>query len=377
MKSEPFMTTWVKVLLTFLLAFTIFLLDLSIPLGVAGGVPYVAFVLMGLIYNERRVSIMLGVIATLLTILGQQLSPSGGEEWKVLINRSYAIFAIWAVAIGVHQQKKALGQLEEYALKLKESKTDLERKVKERTKELNDALNYQKELSDMRSRFISVASHEFRTPLSTILSSISLLDRYTGTDENEKRVKHINRIKSSIQKLTSILDDFFSLTEMEKGQRKPESNTFDITELSKKIIEEVSVLKKIGQEIDYDHVGPAVVSNLDLSAIYDIITNLVTNAIKFSPVNKLIHLETMLSNEQVLIKVVDRGVGIPKHEQKYVFDMFFRAENVVNLQGKGLGLNIVKRHVKMMNGTISLLSELENGTTFTVQLPTPVLQMPD
>ncbi|MCP4457200.1 MAG: hypothetical protein GY816_04110 [Cytophagales bacterium] len=209
---------WLKFLLTLLIGAAIFTFDVSIQLGVAGGVPYVALVLMGLWYGNKNTGLYLGIIASILTIIGYYLSPDGGEEWKVLLNRTYAGFAIWIVALGVFYQKKALQKVENYSRKLSKSKDDLEGKVKERTAELAEALEHQKDLNDHKTRFVSIASHEFRTPLSVVLSSASLVSKYTESDQQNKREKHIDRIKSSVQNLVTILDDFLSLDKLEQGK---------------------------------------------------------------------------------------------------------------------------------------------------------------
>lgn len=360
------MTHKVKILLTILVGIAVFMQDKYLPLGVAGGVPYVAFVLMGLWYEDPKTGLYLGIVGTGLTLLGLYVSPAGGEHWKVLLNRTYAIFAIWIVAIGVYQQKKILRKLKVYAGKLMSYNKELEQKVTERTSELAEALEHQKELSEMKSRFVSVASHEFRTPLSSILSSISILGKYSEADLQKKKEKHIDRIRSSVKNITHILDDFLSLEKLKHDKTELKTESFDLPELCDEVVDEVFFIKKPGQKINYHHTGTSTVNNLDRKVLRNVITNLLSNAIKFSDENKPIDLLTAVQDGQITIVVKDEGIGISKDESKHVFGIFFRARNAEHIQGTGLGLNIVKRHVEMMGGTIDFKSELGKGSAFTL-----------
>ncbi len=359
---------WLKVILTALIGAVIFFLDIKMQLGVAGGVPYVAFVLMGLRFENRYSGLYLGVIATVLTITGYFLSPTGGELWKVLLNRLYAGFAIWVVAFGVYYQKRALEKVKEYTRELNKSKDNLEQKIKERTRELVAALEHQKDLNDHKSRFVTIASHEFRTPLSTVLSSAALIDKYHEPDQREKREKHINRITLSVQNLVSILDDFLSLDKLEHGKQEVVKENFDLTALCTDVIEELNLIKRNNQKIHYTYSGPKDVKNLDKKLLRKVITNLLSNAIKYSGEGQVIEISTEAGSENVMLTVKDHGIGIPKEEQHHMWEQFYRASNVSNIQGTGLGLNITKRHVEMMGGSISFTSEVDKGSNFVVQL---------
>jgi len=363
------MDRYLKISVGVLLAIVIYILDISMQLGVAGGVPYVAFVLLGLWYKDKRVVLYLGVIATLLTLLGLFTSPEGGEYWKVLLNRGYAVFAIWIVAIGVYKQKIVQGKLEKLADRLKNYNVDLEKQVMKRTSDLADALEHQMELNEMKSRFVSTASHEFRTPLSTILSSVSLIGKYTDGNENEKLSKHIVRIKSSVNNLTDILDDFLSLEKLEQGKLKVKTNRFNLRVLCQDLVVELNVLKKEGQEIHITNNKVEIVINLDEDLIRNILSNLLSNAIKFSPENSSIDLLATSKNGELTIEVKDGGIGISKGDTAHIFEKFFRADNAENIQGTGLGLNIVKRYVEIMGGKITFESELNKGSTFRAQFP--------
>lgn len=234
--------------------------------------------------------------------------------------------------------------------------------------ELTISLEKEKEVNDLKSRFVSMASHEFRTPLSTILSSISLLAKYTSAEDQHKRDKHIDRVKSSVKSLTDILNEFLSLGKIEEGKVEVRPEVFDITEFISTIINEMNVLLKPGQEFEYTHVGISTV-NSDSNLLKHVIVNLLSNAIKFSPEHSIISIECTIKDNRVIIKITDQGIGIPKKDQVHLFERFFRATNVTNIQGTGLGLHIVGRYVDLLNGTITYHSELEKGSKFTIQFP--------
>lgn len=265
---------------------------------------------------------------------------------------------------------------------IKKLNQDLERKVDERTKvlhealielenskeKLSEALEVEKELNDMKSRFVTMASHEFRTPLSTILSSISLVNKYSGGENDEKIQKHVHRIKSAVTNMTLILNDFLSAEKLEEGKVFLRNEDLNIQELSNEIINEINGILKSGQKVIYSHSG-LLSASLDKQMVRNILLNLISNAIKFSPENKIIELITTIDSEEVIITVKDQGMGIPKEEQEHLFQRFFRARNVTNIQGTGLGLNIVGKYLEIMNGTISFESQVDVGTTFKIVIP--------
>lgn len=358
-----------KTLVTILLATGIFILDTYTQLGVAGGILYVALVLMGLFYKDRMAGLYLGMVSTLLVALGYFVSPEGGEFWMVILNRSYSLIAIWVVAIGVIRQKKILEKLERYADSLAASNKDLEKKVDERTRELAQALEHQIEVSEMKSRFVSLAAHDFRTPLTTVLTSVSLLKKYKDTDQQEKRDKHIERIKTSVNNLNDIINDFLSHDKLEQGKVVAQKKTFELIALCNQVIDEIAVIKKNGQEIHHNHQGDKLARNLDEKLLRNILINLLSNAIKYSGEDKPIELHTDTQNGQLMIEVKDSGIGIPEEDQKNIFKQFFRANNAINIYGIGLGLNIVKHYAEMMGGTIEFNSVAGQGTTFRVRFP--------
>lgn len=232
--------------------------------------------------------------------------------------------------------------------------------------EVKKALEKERELNELKSRFVSMASHEFRTPLSTILTSASLIARYTEPGTEEKREKHINRIKSAVGNLTGILNDFLSLSKLEEGHFQNQPEYFDLKELVTNTVDEIKMITKPNQAIIYEHKGETKVF-LDMKSARNICINLLSNAIKYS--EKDIFINTEITKEKIKIKVKDQGIGIPQEEQEYLFTRFFRAKNATNIQGTGLGLNIVRKYLELMNGTITFESGLNEGTTFFIEFP--------
>lgn len=242
-----------------------------------------------------------------------------------------------------------------------------ERKLAER--KVFESLAREKELNEFKSRFVSMASHEFRTPLATILSSTNLLSRYHAPEHEEKRTKHIQRIVNSVQNLTSILNDFLSLSKLEEGKVETALTQFDLVEWAEDIMDEMQNMTKAGQTIHLEHIGKKHNVTLDRNILRNIAINLLSNAIKYSNEGSNIWFTTEFDDQYMEIRVRDEGIGIPEDEQAHMFERFFRANNVTNIQGTGLGLHIVKRYVDLLDGTISFTSEQGHGTEFRISIP--------
>jgi len=299
-----------------------------------------------------------------------------GSEFPVEVSLSnyqdqdnqYVIAFISDISI----RKKAEAEIEELNNKL-------EYTVEQRTKELRVAmsdleqskdelsklLEREMELGELKSRFVTIASHEFRTPLSTILSSTYLIERYTTTEEQHRREKHLQRIVSSVQLLTDILNDFLSVGKIEEGKIQVRYTSFDIEQLVSDITREMEVTLRKEQTLVYRHEGDRVVE-LDASLLKHIVINLVSNASKFSPENGRIEVRTSGGAEGLQLSVKDNGIGISREDQKHLMERFFRAANAGNIQGTGLGLHIISKYTELMNGRIECISELEQGTEFMI-----------
>jgi PAS domain S-box-containing protein len=278
----------------------------------------------------------------------------------------------------VEQQK----QLEKVTDEMRKLNTELEAKVEERTvilkealqrleqsqEELNEALDKEKQLNEIKSRFVSMASHEFRTPLSTVLSSASLLSRYTTTEEQDKRSRHIEKIKASVKHLNDLLEDFLSLGKLDEGKIGAVLNEMNLREVIEDTIDEMKGLFRMGQHVDYAHSGNEIVVS-DKKLIRNIMINLISNAIKFSDEGKLILVRSEVSGKGAKVTVKDEGIGISAEDREHLFSSFYRGKNATNIQGTGLGLHIVKRYLDLLDGAVELESELEKGTTVIFTIP--------
>jgi PAS domain S-box-containing protein len=280
---------------------------------------------------------------------------------------------------------------------LKRLNTELEAKVAERTQELSQALlelshinenlqeemeqrkniesevrralEKEKELSELKSRFVSMASHEFRTPLSGILTSVSLIARYHQAQDEGKRTKHVKTIKTSVQNLTNILDDFLSLDKLDQGKITCRPSSFHLVGLAQTLVVDMQELAKEGQNITYRHHGAETAIFLDKEMLRNVLINLLSNAMKYSPPQTAITFVTKQEDSQIVLSIQDQGMGIPESDQKNIFETFFRANNATTIQGTGLGLNIVKRYLDLMGGRVTFVSQENVGTIFTVTVP--------
>ena len=250
-----------------------------------------------------------------------------------------------------------------------QERQEIEAQLRENQLEVQKALEKERELSELKSRFVAMASHEFRTPLSTVLSSISLIARYETTEAQTQRLRHIQRIKSAVNNLTNILNDFLSLSKLEEGKIQHQPEEFNLRQCVSEVIEEMQVFAKAGQTFEYQALGGCEWVCLDERLFKNILINLLSNAVKYSQENQIIYLETQGQNQTLRLKVQDQGIGIPEEEQTLMFERFFRAKNATNIQGTGLGLNIVKKYLDLMGGNINFESKEGQGTIFEVQIP--------
>ncbi|MCO5948476.1 PAS domain-containing sensor histidine kinase [Mucilaginibacter flavidus] len=274
------------------------------------------------------------------------------------------------------REKEAEYQLKEYAAHLEDLVETRTHSLKETVQELQLAkeevsfsLVKEKELGQLKSRFVSMASHEFRTPLSAIQLSASLIEKYALPFENENIRKHVAKIKNAVGNLTTILNDFLSLEKLEAGKVQPAFTYFDVVKLSEEITEEMQMVAKQNQNIIYQHTGTSGIINLDPNLLKNCVINLIANAIKYSGENTFIEFNTEVTGQQCIITIKDNGIGIPDTDQKHLFEAFFRAHNTGNIPGTGLGLNIVARYTSLMNGQIEFRSDINQGTLFTITFP--------
>jgi two-component system sensor kinase FixL len=273
-------------------------------------------------------------------------------------------------------QREAEERLMEYAAQLEDLVAERTQSLKATVEALQIAkeevslsLEKEKELGLLKSRFVSIASHEFRTPLTSVQLSVSLIEKYAEAFNSPNIVKHVGKIKSAVINLTNILNDFLSLEKLESGKEEPTYHEFDLVKFAEGITEEMQALAKQNQNIIYQHTGTRNTVRLDQNLLKNCIVNLINNAIKYSGENTFIDFNTEINEKNCLITVNDNGIGIPDADQKHLFEAFFRAHNTGTIPGTGLGLNIVARYTHLMNGTIDFKSSVNQGTLFTITFP--------
>lgn len=271
-------------------------------------------------------------------------------------------------------------QLEKVSDEIRNLNAELEMKVEERTlilkealqkleqsqTELSEALDKERQLNEIKSRFVAMASHEFRTPLSAVLSSAALIGKYTTAEQQPNRDKHINRIKDSVKHLNDLLEDFLSLGKLDEGKVGVHHTDLDLNDLIEDTIEDLRGLTKNNQQIIHQAIGPAPMRS-DKNLLKNILINLISNAIKFS--SEDIVITNKIENKNAVISVSDKGIGISKADQQHLFTSFFRGGNALNIQGTGLGLHIVKRYLDLVGGSVNLESIVGEGTTITITIP--------
>lgn len=245
----------------------------------------------------------------------------------------------------------------------------LEHTVRERTKQLTEALAKEKELNELKTRFLSLVSHEFKTPLSSILTSITLLGKYTETDQQDKRDKHVTTIKNKVKYLDAILNDFLSVERLESGKVNYKIERFPLSKIINEVVYDANMLLKTGQKIQYPENIDDVNVRFDEKTLELVLSNLIHNAIKYSPEESTIDLRVAKEENGIIINVIDEGIGIPIDEQKHIFNRYFRAENALLTQGTGIGLNIAKQHLENLGASLRFTSEENKGSTFTVSIP--------
>ena len=351
-----------------------------------------AYGITGLLSGERIGNIMARrlypvVVAFILSITYFRLEvyrqSTLGMEFTTIMFTTIVLltnlFLVWRTAAQLNKIDIKRKDAENSLVNLNK---ELEQKVEERTyilqdtlgkleasqTELSEALNKEKELNEMKSRFVSMASHEFKTPLSTILSSASLVSNYVKADDKASRDKHIARIKNSVKHLNALLDDFLSVGKLEASRILVDRMHFTVKEFLDDVLEEIKIGLKQGQTIQFIQEGSHEFAT-DMRLLKNILINILGNAIKFSPENGVIVLQVNNNGSCLLLSVKDQGIGILEKDQQHLFNSFYRGSNAVNIEGTGLGLHIVKRYVDLLNGTITLTSEARKGTVVTIQLP--------
>lgn len=261
--------------------------------------------------------------------------------------------------------KERTGELELLNVKLQEEII----KQKETEAKVKQALAKEKELSELKTRFISIASHEFRTPLATMYSSTELLELFYKNESSEKFLAQIDRIRTNIHHLTEIMDDVLVISRADAGRIKFEPSTLGLESFMSGILEDTKVLISKNHRLNYQFKVEDEQITIDEKLFKIVLMNLISNAIKYSPDGGTVGLEVTKSKSAITFKISDEGIGIPDKDQKHLFEPFHRAENVGSIHGTGLGLTIVKKYVELHDGTIKVKSKAGKGTTFSITIP--------
>jgi PAS domain S-box-containing protein len=230
-------------------------------------------------------------------------------------------------------------------------------------------LEKERELNHLKSRFVSLVSHEFRTPLTTIMSSSSMLKTYADRLTPERRDDHIHNIQTQVKRLTELLDDVLAIGKGETVGMEIHPEPVILVELCQQIVREYQRLPSQGHQIHFSYQMQCPVISADPKLLRQAFSNLLSNAIKYSPQGGNIYFDLACDSLRAVIQIRDEGIGIPPEEVNRLFEEFIRASNVGDIQGTGLGLAIVRNAIYAHGGTVTLESELGKGTTFTIELP--------
>ena len=309
-----------------------------------------------------------------------------GTEFPVEASLSYfhldeELYVV-AYVLDITAKKNAEQELAAQQQRVAGLNAELEQKVAERTNallntleqleqrkdELAKALAAEQELGELKSRFVSMASHEFRTPLTWVLTSAELLSEYAQGPQQEKQLKHVARIRSSVKHMNDILEEFLSVGRIEEGRVEAKAAAVNLETLLAETVTDVQGLLKTGQRVECKATGPAFI-RLDASLLRKILVNLLSNAVKYSGEKSVVGVRAACVNGVLTLTVQDQGVGISPEDQVHLFERFFRARNVATVPGTGLGLYIIAKYLELMRGSIVLHSALNEGTTVTITVP--------
>jgi signal transduction histidine kinase len=270
----------------------------------------------------------------------------------------------WSVSRGRVVERDATGR----AVRMTGTNVDIDQQ-KRAEAELMTAVQREKELSELKSKFLSMASHEFRTPLATILSSAELLERYSGRIDSAEKTKLLQSIEAGAKRMNELINDVLALGRAESGVLKLNPARLDLRELCARVVREFRIAQGKSHDVRFNDRFDLPEVEMDERLLRHILENLLANAAKYSPDGSEITLTLARQAEDALIEVQDHGIGIPEHDQARLFESFHRASNVENRPGTGLGLAIVRKVVDLHGGKIAFRSVQGSGTRFTVHLP--------
>jgi signal transduction histidine kinase len=270
--------------------------------------------------------------------------------------------------LNLHLEEKIKTRTQELRDTVSELKHEIRRR-KEAEAKIKSALQKEKELNELKTKFLSMVSHEFKTPLSGILTSATLVGKYSTEEQQPKREKHLKTIIGEVRRLNGILNDFLSIERLEQGKEVYRKSRFSLSKVINEVIYNANMTLKSGQKINYPQNVEETSMYQDEKIVFLTLTNLLYNAVKYSPEDTEIDLRVEIQEDAVAFHIIDQGIGIPIRDQKHIFERYFRAENVLLTQGTGIGLNIVKSHVENLGGSISFNSKEKEGSVFSVVFP--------
>ena len=310
---------------------------------------------------------------------GSMFPVEAGLNPFTLDDHKYVMAVVIDITVRREQQDQIIALNEQLEQKIDERTQELHETVKElkaeviKRKQIEDqikaSLQKERELNELKTKFLSLVSHEFKTPLSGILTSATLAGKYTQSEQQEKREKHLATIRNKVKYLTNILNDFLSIERLETGKVSYNYSRFPLSKVLNEVVYDANMLLKEGQHISYPEHVDEIELEFDEKILELVLTNLINNAVKYSGEGSTVDLRVRQEGEKLTIEVQDTGIGIPEKEQKHIFNRYFRAENALLNQGTGIGLNIVKTHLENLGGTITFSSIENQGSTFKVQIP--------
>ncbi|MEG4115893.1 ATP-binding protein [Microcoleus sp. N9_B4] len=235
--------------------------------------------------------------------------------------------------------------------------------------EILKALAREKELSELRAKFVTMVSHEFRTPLTTIQFSAGLLQDYSSQWPQDKKSTHFVRIQLAIKRMTELLEDILVIGKIEANTLQFQPVSLNLEKFCRQLVEEQQLNDSNQHPIAFQHEGGNCEAQMDEKLLQQILGNVLSNAIKYSPVGSTVSLHLNCQNKEAVFQVQDQGIGIPQADRERILETFYRSPNVGTISGTGLGLAIVKRAVELHGGQLALDSQEGKGTTFTITLP--------
>jgi PAS domain S-box-containing protein len=302
-----------------------------------------------------------------LLIAHQCFAPRQWEEFEIDLLRQLANH----VAIAI-QQVKLFERVQDLNKNLECQVADRTQQLEQSLSQLQRALLREKELNELKSQFISRASHEFRTPLATIQTASDLLRNYGHKMSDEKKLERIDKIQREVKGMTNLLEEVLIIGKTESGRFDLQSERINLEDFCLEIIEQTKLIGNGKHQVIFKNINAPAKISIDTKFFRQIVSNLLSNAIKYSPNTSEVNFTISLTSDripQLLLEFKDQGIGIPLIDQEKIFDHFYRAQNVGMIVGTGLGMAIIKNSVDILGGTIQLTSVENKGTTVKVKLP--------